>query len=96
MPCPRQLWRIAAGLIRASLSAGTWVAYSKVWREWFSLLEEVGGESTGRDMSLYVSYFVCRNFSQGDSVSSVDRKLAGITFLFKLVGYEDFIKSFGV
>lgn len=29
-------------------------------------------------------------------VSSVDRKLAGIAFLFKLLGYEDFTKSFEV
>lgn len=37
-----------------------------------------------------------RNLEQGVSVSSMDRKLAGLAFLFKLRGLVDFTKNFWV
>lgn len=92
VPCPLWLWN--AGLIQDSLSAGTWVAYNKVWLEWFALLEEVGGVAEEEKMSSLVLIFVCSNLEKGVSEARMSRKLAALLFLFKLSGEKDFTKSF--
>lgn len=92
---PRQLWEVtldSPGLIRDSLSAGTW-AYSKVWLEWFALLEEVGGVAAGEER-LSLVFFMCSNLTKGVSEAGMGRKLSALAFLFKLSGEVDVTKSF--
>lgn len=51
---------------------------------------------SGLDVPLLVLYFVCSNLAQGILVSMMDRKLVGLTFLFKLGSVKDFTKFFVV
>lgn len=39
-------------------------------------------------------YFIGKNFEEGISVSSLNRKLSGLAFLFHLLGLPDATKSF--
>lgn len=78
------------------MSGSTWAAYEKVWSEWatFTRLADAGlGE---QDLRLLVVYFVSRHMEGGGSVSAIERKLAGLAFLFKLQGLTDFTKDFWV
>lgn len=75
---------ITAGLIRQSLSAGTWRAYEKVWQEWFALMEEVGGSGDSTDVQTWVLCFICRNYEKGVSGSGIGKKMAALAFLFQL------------
>lgn len=87
---------VAAGLIRNSLSEATWGAYAGAWKEWNSLLAEVGGLEPREDVSSLVLYFIVKNVLRGASVSSVDHKLVGLAFWFKLQGGKNVTKSFVV
>lgn len=87
---------VAAGWIRQSVSDSTWTAYSKVWKEWSLLVREAGVETLGSEGRLLVLYLVARNMEKGCAASSIDRKLAGLSFLFKLMGGEDWTRDFWV
>lgn len=39
-------------------------------------------------------YFVCLSFVKSVTISAINRKLAGLAFLFKLQGIPDFTKNF--
>lgn len=41
-------------------------------------------------------YFLGKNCKEGVSVASVNRKMAGLAFLFKMVGMEDITKALTV
>ncbi|XP_077324816.1 uncharacterized protein LOC143960278 isoform X1 [Lithobates pipiens] len=87
---------VAAGWIRRSVSGATWTAYVKVWREWQELVREVDGTGGAGDGRLLALYFVVRNVESGRSAAVIDRKLAGLSFLFKLLGSEDWSKGFWI
>lgn len=82
--------------IRGSVSWSTWGAYEKVWNEGWALVRQVGVDPVAVEVRLLVIYFVSRNLEQGVSVSAMDRKLAGLAFLFKLQGGADYTKDFCV
>lgn len=73
-----------------------WEAYSKAWKEWWSLLDVVRGAEFGINVCLLVLSFVSCNFSSGGSALAVDCKLAGLDLWFKLVGLVDFTRAFVV
>lgn len=84
----------SSGLLRISICASTWNAYHRVWQEWSDLVSEVG-VCSGKDDCLHVLlYFICRNFERGVSISSMSHKLAGLAFMFKLLGWVDATKVF--
>ncbi|XP_077315653.1 integrase/recombinase xerD homolog [Lithobates pipiens] len=87
---------IAAGWLKRSLSEATWSAYSRVWAEWWAFLREVGVAGRGSDRRWVVLYWVARNIEKGLSPASIERKLAGLAFLFKLWGEPDGTKDFWV
>lgn len=87
---------VAAGLIRQSVSTGTWKVYSKVWQKWFSLQEEVGGSDDPEEMQAWVLFFICSNYEKGVSRTAIGKKMAALAFLFQLVGHMYFTKSFVV
>lgn len=59
-------------------------------------MAEVGTVESDQDRTSLVLYFICRNAELGISVSALDRKMAGLAFLFKLRGLGDVTKSFMV
>lgn len=78
------------------MSESTWSAYVKVWGEWLRLVRESGAEDDRGELRLLVLYFVSRNMENGVGVSSIGKKLAALSFLFKLQGMEDWTKEFWV
>ena len=82
--------------IRKSLSAGTWAAYEKVWSEWSDLVRESEVHLSGPEVRTLVLYFLSRNMEAGVSPSALDKKLAGLAFLFKWQGWPDLTKDFWV
>ncbi|XP_040216858.1 integrase/recombinase xerD homolog [Rana temporaria] len=82
--------------IKKSVSAGTWAAYEKVWLEWSSLVKESEVHLSGPEVRTLVWYFLSRNIEAGVSQSVLDKKLAGLAFLFKWQGLPDFTKDFWV
>lgn len=84
------------GLVRQAVSVSTWRSYQGVWREWHALVYEVGGCSGLEDRLHILLYFLGKNCEAGVSVSVVNRKMAGLAFLFKMAGVEDVTKSFMV
>lgn len=83
-----------AGWIRQSVSEATWAAYSKVWQEWLALMQQLEMDQEGPEVRLLVLYFILRNLENEVSVSVLEKKLAGLAFLFKLKGCQDFTKDF--
>lgn len=83
-------------LVQRSLAPGTFKFYSKVWREWFQLLDEKGVRSTGHAMQELFLGWVAGLFKAGLSVSGVERRLAALAFLCKLLGWPDVTKMFVV
>lgn len=75
------------------MSAATWSAYSKVWKKWQDLLARVGVKMVSMEYPA-VLYLICLNFEQRVSVSAINRKLAGLVFLFKIWDVQDFTKTF--
>lgn len=51
---------VVAGLIRNSVSAGTWSAYANVWQEWIGLLLWVG-QVTDEGVVTVLLYFIGLN-----------------------------------
>lgn len=82
--------------IRGSVSVSMWGAYEKVCNEWWALVRQVRVDPGAEEVRLLVIYFVSRNLEQGVSVSGMDRKLAGLAFLFQLQGGADYTKDFCV
>ncbi|XP_040216804.1 uncharacterized protein LOC120946105 [Rana temporaria] len=82
--------------IRKSLSEGTWAAYEKVWSEWSDLVRESEVHLSGPEVRTPVLYFLSRNMEAGVSSSALDKKLAGLAFLFKWQGWPDLTKDFWV
>lgn len=82
----------AMALVRRSVTEGTWSAYSKVWREWETLLESVGEDGVDRETSLL--YFVGDAFSRGVSPSGMSKRLSALAFWFQVRGERDVSKSF--
>lgn len=74
----------------------TWAAYTKVWKEWLAFTQLAGAKLGGSEMRLLMVCFVSRHMEEGGSVSAIERKLAGLAFLFKLQGLTDFTKDFWV
>ena len=87
---------IVSSWIRKSVSVGTWAAYEKVWLEWQALIREAAVDPAGPEVRGLVLYFVARNMEAGVSQSMLDKKLAGLAFLFKWQGCPDFTKEFCV
>lgn len=87
---------IAGGLVQRSVSAGTWAAYSSVWREWDELVSSVGGCVSEQDRLSLLLYVIGMQFSKGESVSKMNRRLAALAFLYKLQGLRDITKEFMV
>lgn len=72
------------------------MAYVKVWREWADLIQEAGVEKDGSEVRLLVLYFASRHIENGVAVSSIEKKMAALSFLFKLQRREDWTKDFWV
>lgn len=83
-----------ASLVCRSVSETTWSFYSRVWEEWFVLVRGVGGVVSEDDIWLLVLYFIGRNVENRLSVSSLNRKLADLALLFKLLGLCNHTKDF--
>lgn len=83
-----------AGLIRQLVCPSTWTAYDQVWREWNKLVSSVGGCFQEEDRLHVLLYFIGKNFEEGVAISSLNRKIVGLAFLFRLSGLADATKSF--
>lgn len=84
------------GWIWQSVSEATWAYYNNVWKEWSLLVREAGIGNDRAEVRLLVLYFVSPNMESGGSVSAIEQKMAGLSFLFKLLGGEDATKDFWV
>lgn len=69
------------------LSAATWEVYSKVCKEWCSLLDGVGEVSLDFGLSFLVLYFVCHNLVQSNLL------LEGSQLLIQVGGCFGFYKD---
>ncbi|XP_073456098.1 uncharacterized protein [Aquarana catesbeiana] len=85
-----------AGWIQRSVSKATWDAYSKVWQEWLTCLQSLDIDPEGPEVTQAVLYFINLGFEGEVSASAIDKKLAGLAFLFKLQGRRDYTKEFWV
>lgn len=58
----------------------------RVWCKWYKMVSSIGG-CPGNDDRLHVLlYFLGRNCEEGVSVATLNCKMAGLMFLFKLGG----------
>ena len=87
---------VISGWLRKSVSEATWVAYIKVCQEWESLATWAAIDPCGPDVRGLLFYWVARCMEDGVSVSVLNQKMAGLAFLFKLRGCQDFTKDFWV
>lgn len=67
---------MTAALIRWLVSEVTWSVYSKVWEEWFSLVNGMGSAVVDGDDRLLVLYFIGQNVEAG--VSVFNRRLVNL------------------
>lgn len=67
--------------------------YSKTWEEWFGLVHGLDGMAAECEGFL-VLYFIGWNMEMGVSESVLNSKLAGLAFLFKLLGLRDCTTDF--
>eukprot|EP00079_Xenopus_tropicalis_P035206 XP_017948977.1 PREDICTED: micronuclear linker histone polyprotein-like [Xenopus tropicalis] len=81
-------------LVKASVAESTWVAYGKVWEEWWQLEKWAGGFKTREDRRDALVWYVIWLAEQRKSVAVVEKRMAGLAFLFKLSGVEDLTKEF--
>lgn len=58
------------------------------------LASSVGGCFQDEDRLHVLSYFIGKNFEEGVSISLLNCKMAGVAFLFRLLGLADVTKSF--
>lgn len=72
----------------------TWQAYSRVWKQWEELLDDVGGFASGVDLEGAALYFVGLAFGDHLSYSAVSQRMAAVAFWCKLKGWQDATKSF--
>lgn len=81
-------------MVRSSLAPATWTGYGKAWEEWLSLADgrRVDASDAVR-LEVTVDYFL-RLREQGVSAAVAQRRLAGISFNFKLRGWVDITKNF--
>lgn len=80
--------------MQRSVSVGTWAAYASFWREWDGLVSSVGGCFSDQDRLSLLLYMIGMQFSRGESVSKMNRRLAAMAFLYKLRGLRDVSKEF--
>lgn len=86
----------AARWIQNSVSKVTWDAYSKVWQEWLACLKSLNIDPVSREIPQAMLYFLNLGFERGISAAAIDKKMAGLAFLFKLQGLRDHTKDFWV
>lgn len=85
---------VVMSLVRRSVAESTWRSYERVWREWQELVSDISGCDSSDDRINALLYFLGRNCKEGVSVASLNSKMAGLAFLFKLGGVEDVTKDF--
>lgn len=78
------------------MSKVTWDAYSKVWQEWLACLKSLNIDPVSREIPRAMLYFLNLGFERGISAAAIDKKMAGLAFLFKLQGLRDHTKDFWV
>eukprot|EP00079_Xenopus_tropicalis_P017651 XP_004917932.1 PREDICTED: uncharacterized protein LOC101734453 [Xenopus tropicalis] len=83
-------------LVKPSVAESTWVAYGKVWEEWWQLEKWAGGFRTREDRRDALVWYVVWLVEQKKSAAVVDKRMAGLAFLFKLSGIEDLTKEFSI
>ncbi|XP_068103215.1 uncharacterized protein [Hyperolius riggenbachi] len=88
--------RAVSQLISRSLSESSWAAYTAVWNTWDALMTQVGGCHSDDDRLGLLLYFVGNSYSEGVSVSAMNKKVAALAFWFKLRGFQDVTKDFRV
>lgn len=81
-------------LVRCSVADATWRAYKRVWQELLELVSIAGGCSSDDNRLQVLLYFLGKNCEDGVSVTSVNRKISGLAFLFQLDGVRDVTKAF--
>lgn len=69
-------------------------AYKKDWLAWHGLVSFAGGCFQDNDSLHIFLYSIVVNFEEGFSVSFLNRKLAGLAFLFKISGFSNVTKQF--
>eukprot|EP00079_Xenopus_tropicalis_P012763 XP_002940162.2 PREDICTED: uncharacterized protein LOC100485032 [Xenopus tropicalis] len=85
--------REVAELVRQSVAPSTWARYSGVWDEWESvkrLYGEYGGAGGEREILIW---WISRLCKRGITASSLDTKMAGLSFYFRVGGSQDHTKD---
>ncbi|CAJ0933131.1 unnamed protein product [Ranitomeya imitator] len=81
-------------LVRASVAPSTWNAYGKAWQEWWSFANNRPVD-TSRGERLEVTEAYLQHLHASGALAAVVRKrLSGLSFHFKLRGWEDVTNSF--
>ncbi|OCT75951.1 hypothetical protein XELAEV_18031137mg [Xenopus laevis] len=83
-------------LVERSLVPSTWARYKKTWEEWFRLETELGMEGEEVDRMGLMAWMLVTDFEKRVSVAGIGKKMAALTFLFKLMGWRDITKEFVV
>ncbi|XP_056411358.1 uncharacterized protein LOC130355345 [Hyla sarda] len=81
-------------LLESSMAASTWSGHGKAWKEWCLLVygRNVSGCSDSR-LEVTVDYLLSLRASHFSALVA-RRRLAGVSFYFRLLGWEDVTKRF--
>ncbi|XP_031758455.1 uncharacterized protein LOC116410934 isoform X1 [Xenopus tropicalis] len=79
-------------LVRSSVTPATWQAYGNAWSEWLHFAKG-NGEDTRQLCDSTINYLVALR-ARGGSAISAQRRLTGLAFFFKLLGWQDVTKHF--
>ncbi|OCT76602.1 hypothetical protein XELAEV_18031805mg [Xenopus laevis] len=80
--------------VERSVVPSTWARYKKYWEEWFSLDVEFGIAGDDSERNGRLVWVLANAFEGRTSGAGIDKKMAALAFLFKLMGWRDVTKEF--
>lgn len=88
--------KVLFDLVQRSLAPGTFKFYSRVWKDWFQMMDRKGVRGMGHELQDLCLEWVAGLLEAGVSVSGMDKRLAALAFLCKMLGWPDVTKMFVV
>ncbi|KAE8597619.1 hypothetical protein XENTR_v10016535 [Xenopus tropicalis] len=80
-------------MVRSSVTPATWQAYGNAWSEWLPFARGTNGEDNRQLCDSTIAYLLELR-ARGASAVSAQRRLTGLAFAFKLLGWQDVTKHF--
>ncbi|XP_031758062.1 uncharacterized protein LOC100497302 [Xenopus tropicalis] len=80
-------------MVRSSVTPATWQAYGNAWGEWLPFTKGRNGEDNRQLRDSTIAYLLELR-ARGVSAVSAQRRLTGLAFFFKLIGWQDVTKHF--